>query len=83
MNEFRQFLNKEKINISDQDLQSNLDYIKTRIRVQLVGSIFGEDEADKISIDHDPLVQKALTELPQAKELLANAKRYMASKDQK
>jgi carboxyl-terminal processing protease len=83
VNEFKQFLDKEKINISDQDLMNSLDYVKTRIRIQLVASIFGENEADKISIDNDPLVQKALENLPQAKELLANAKRYMASKSQR
>ncbi len=83
ISEFKQFLDKEKINVSDQDLQSNLDFIKTRIQTQLVASIFGENEADKISIDNDPLVQKALENLPKAKELLANAKHYMASKSEK
>jgi carboxyl-terminal processing protease len=83
ISEFKQFLDKEKINVSDQDLHNNLDFIKMRIRTQLVAAIFGENEADKISIDNDPLVQKALENLPKAKELLANAKRYMASKSEK
>jgi hypothetical protein len=82
LDEFKQFLSREKIALSDQDLQDNLDFIKTRIRFQLVESIFGENEADKISIENDPLVQKALEDMPQAKELLANAKRYIASKAQ-
>jgi carboxyl-terminal processing protease len=83
LDEFKQFLGKEKIAFSDQDLKDNLDFIKTRIRFQLVESIFGENEADKISIDNDPLVQKALESMPEAKELLAKAKRYIASKTQK
>jgi len=81
--EFKQFLDKEKIAFSDHDLKDNLEFVKTRIRLQLVGSIFGEDEANKIGIDNDPLVLKALEDMPQAKELMAKAKRYIASKGQK
>jgi carboxyl-terminal processing protease len=83
MDEFKQFLAKEDIQVSDQDLQDNLDYINKRIRLQLVTVIFGEDAANRISIEDDDLVQKALASLPQAKELLANAKRYVASKAEK
>jgi hypothetical protein len=45
-----------------------------------VGSIFGENEADRISIGADPLVLKSLESIPQARELMAKAKRYVASK---
>ena len=83
LDEFKQFLGKEKINFSDQDLKENTEFIKTRIDIQLVASIFGENEADKISIENDPLVQKAMENMAQAKELAAKAKRYMASKAQK
>jgi carboxyl-terminal processing protease len=81
--EFKEFLAKEKIQLSDQDLQDNVDYIKKRIRLQLVTVIYGENEAAQLSIETDYVVQKALDNLPQAKELLAKAKRYMASKNTK
>jgi carboxyl-terminal processing protease len=81
--EFKTFLAKEKIQLSDQDLQANLDFIKDRIGLQLVTVIFGESEAAKISLAQDPLIQKALEALPQAKELLTKAKKYMASKAQR
>jgi carboxyl-terminal processing protease len=83
LNEFKQFLAKEKVAVTDQDLKNNLDFIKTRIQIQMVGSIFGENEADKISIANDPLVLKALDNVPQARELMAKAKRYIASKTQR
>jgi len=81
--EFKQFLTKEKIQVSDQDLRDNLDFIKKRIGLQLITVIYGESEAAKIAIAEDPLVQKALDSMPQAKELLAKAKKYMASKNNK
>lgn len=80
LNEFKQFLATEKITLSDQNLKDNLDFIKIRISLQLVGSIFGENEADRISVAKDPLVLKGLESMPQAKELMAKAKRYVASK---
>jgi carboxyl-terminal processing protease len=78
--EFKRFLEKEKIQITDQDFQDNLDFIKKRIHLQLVTVIFGEHEAARFSVENDDLVQKALENLPQARELLANAKKFMASK---
>jgi len=83
LDEFKQFLAKEKITFSDHDMKDNLEFVKTRIRFQLVESIFGENEANKIGIESDPLVLKALEDMPQAKELLAKAKRYVASKGQR
>ncbi len=81
LDEFKRFLEKESIHISDQDLKDNLEFIRTHVRVQLVGAIYGEEDAHKIVIEDDLLVQRALASLPQAKELLAKAKKYMASKD--
>ena len=83
LDEFKQFLAKEKISFSNLDMTANLDFVKNHIRVQLVDSIYGEIEADRISIANDPLVQKSLDSMPQAKELMAKAKRYIASKTQR
>ncbi|MGO8792060.1 MAG: S41 family peptidase [Terriglobia bacterium] len=80
LDEFKKYLATEKIPLSDQNMKDNLDFIKNRIDIQLVGSIFGETEADTISISKDPLVLKALDSVPQAKELMAKAKRYVATK---
>lgn len=80
--EFKLYLAKQNISFSDKDLQANLDYLKTHIQEQLVGMIYGQDEADRINIEGDPLVQKAINSLTQAAELLANAKKYMASRGQ-
>jgi carboxyl-terminal processing protease len=83
LQEFSQFLAEQKIQISDQDLKDNLDFIRTHIRFPLVAFIFGETEANRIGIEIDPLVEKAVESMPQASELLAKAKRYIASKSQR
>jgi carboxyl-terminal processing protease len=83
LQEFRQFLAEQKIQIPDQELKDNLDFIKTRIRPPLVEFIFGQTEASQIAVENDPLVEKAIQSMPQASELLAKAKRYIASKSQR
>jgi carboxyl-terminal processing protease len=85
LDEFKLFLAKEKIPFAftDQNMKENLEFVKNHIRIQLVGSIYGETEADRISISNDPLVLKSLDDMPQAKELMAKAKRYVASKAQR
>jgi carboxyl-terminal processing protease len=83
LDEFKQFLGKESIQIADKDFQDNLDFIKQRIQLQLVTVIYGENEAAQISVTNDYLVQKAMESLPQARELLSKAKKYMASKSVK
>ena len=83
LQEFRQFLAQQKIQVSEADLSAATDFIRTRIRLQLVNSIFGENEASRIGVANDPLVLKAVDSMPQAAQLLAKAKRYVASKSQK
>lgn len=80
LQEFQHFLETQKLRTSDSEIKDNLDFIKEHIRTQLVGVIYGEDEAAKIETENDELVQKALDHLGQAKELMASAKKYIASK---
>jgi len=83
LEEFRQYLADQKIQISDQDFKENGDFIRTRIRSPLVEFIFGQTEASEIAVENDPLVEKAVGSMSQASELLAKAKRYIASKSQR
>jgi carboxyl-terminal processing protease len=80
MDEFKRYLQSDGAQLSDQEIQDNLEFIKNHIRLQLIGVIYGENEAQQISVENDPLVHKAIDSLPQAAQLLANARRYMASK---
>ena len=79
--EFQRYLEKENIQVAEQDFKDNLDFIKKRIQLQLVTVIFGEQDAAKLSVEYDDLVQQALENLPKARELLANAKKFMANQN--
>ncbi|MGD0129657.1 MAG: S41 family peptidase [Terriglobia bacterium] len=83
LQEFRHYLTDQKVQLSEQDLNGNLDFIRTRIRAPLVEFIYGQTAASEIALVNDPLVEKAVGDMPQASELLAKAKRYIASKSQR
>ena len=83
LQEFRHYLADQRVQLSEQDFKDNLDFIRTRIRTPLVEFIYGQTEASEIALENDPLVEKAVEDMPQASELLAKAKRYIASKAQR
>jgi carboxyl-terminal processing protease len=81
--EFQKFLDDQQIPVSSQDLKSELAFVQQHIQVQLIEDIYGQNVADHLSVENDPLVQDAIAHLGQARELLSNAKRYMASRGEK
>ncbi len=80
MQDFRAFLEKQKIPFSAQDLKANRDFIESRTQEAVLTSVYGEQEEAQFSKESDPLVQRAIQELPEAAQLVSNAKRYMASR---
>ncbi len=80
MQDFRKFLDEEKITFSEQDLAENNDWVRSRIKGEVFTDAFGQEEGLKVSAEGDPQVLKALDLLPKAKELADNAKRIIAEK---
>ncbi|MBI4459575.1 MAG: S41 family peptidase [Acidobacteria bacterium] len=81
MNRFRQFLSEQQIPFEPSDLETNREYIQQSIKIELVTSVFGMDEAYKLEAAADPQIRKAVELLPQAAALLENAKQLVAQKD--
>lgn len=80
MDDFRKFLAQDSVSISEADFKASEPFIREHVRVQLVRAIYGQDAANHIAVENDPLVQRALDSLGQAKELMVRAQRYMASR---
>lgn len=80
LQQFREYLQKEKIGVSAKGVADNLDFIKLRLKEDVVGAVYGEQEAERLRAENDPLVEKAIQSLPEAAQLVENAKRYMASR---
>jgi len=80
--EFQEFLGKHDLPLSDAEVNQNSQFIKDHIQDVLVGMVYGDDEARQMEygVDQDPLVRKALDDLPQAQELITKAKKYVAER---
>ena len=80
LQEFRKFLDDEKVTYSEADLVAAQDWVASHIKAELFVSEFGQQEGLKVQAESDPQVVKALELLPQAKELADNAKHIIAER---
>ena len=69
LQQFKAFLKQKKIEVSDQDIAANSDWVKESIKSDLFTSQFGQLEGSKVRAEWDPQIQKALGYLPQAEAL--------------
>ena len=81
MQEFRKFLDEQKVTFTEADLAQNSDWIKSNIKAELFINEFGQQEGMKVHAENDPEVEKALELLPQAKALADNAKKVIAQRN--
>ena len=74
--EFRSYLASQKVPFTPEEWDRNLEYMKNHIKQQLITVIFGLDEGNRIAIETDPLVRRALELLPEAKSLTNDPRRF-------
>src|SRR5579872_3196936 len=80
MQEFRKFLDEEKIPFAEADMVENNDWVRSSIKSEIFVDAFGQEEGLKVKAESDPEVNKALDLLPEAKQLADNAKRIIAER---
>lgn len=80
LNEFRNFLvsGKNRLEFEEADFAPNVDFIKRQIRYEYVLANTNQEEAQKVFLEGDIQVSKALEVLPQARALFQNAKKMAA-----
>lgn len=80
MQEFRRFLDDQKIPFTEAELGEANDWVRTNIKAELFISAFGQQEGLRVRAEGDPNVTKSLELLPKAKELADNARRIIAER---
>jgi len=80
MTEFHDFLVKEKINFTEAEFAQNLDWTKRFLRKEMYVTAFSFDEARRVGIETDPMVEKAVESMPKAKALLESANRVIGQR---
>ena len=78
MQEFRKFLDDQKVPFTEAELSEVNDWVRGNIKAELFVNEFGQQEGLRVHAESDPNVAKALELLPKAKELAENAKKIVA-----
>jgi carboxyl-terminal processing protease len=81
MQEFRKFLDEQKVPFTEAELADNNDWVRANIKAELFINEFGQQEGMRVHAESDPEVQKALDLMPQAKQLAENAKKVIAQRN--
>jgi carboxyl-terminal processing protease len=80
LQDFRKFLDEQKIAFTEADLVEAHDWIKSSIKSELFVNAFSQQDGLLVRTQADPIVGRALELLPKAKELADNARRIVAEK---
>ena len=80
MQDFRKFLDAQKIPYTEAELHDSMDWVKAGIKSEIFVSQFGQEEGLRVRAQTDPQVLSALNLLPKAKDLADNAKRILAQR---
>jgi carboxyl-terminal processing protease len=78
--EFKKYLTSQEIPWTEADLDGVMDWLKISIRSQILITQIGETQGLRARADWDPMIQKALTFLPEAQALEDNAHKVLAQK---
>ena len=80
ISDFKQFLTSQEIPFTEKELNDNIDWVKTSIKEKAITSQFGQLQGLRVMADWDPMIQKALTFLPEAQALEDTAHKVLAQK---
>ena len=69
LQQFKAFLKTQKVEATDADFASNLDWVKSNIKAELFTSQFGQATGLQVRAETDPQILKALTFMPEAQAL--------------
>jgi carboxyl-terminal processing protease len=79
--DFKSFLRELNVDFTDEDIQKNVDFVKRRIRQEVLTSLFGLQEGFRAAIQGDTQVQKALEMMPEAKLLMTSGQTTPAAQN--
>ena len=80
MAEFKKFLTAEKIDWNEKDFDANLSWVQANIKSKIVTILNGQAQGLRVEAEWDPMIQKAITDLPQAQALEESAQKADAQK---
>jgi carboxyl-terminal processing protease len=73
LNAFHDFLMKQGVQFSEADWTRDHDWIRNQLRTEMYITAFSYEDSQKVAVEQDQEVQKAIESMPQAADLLARS----------
>jgi carboxyl-terminal processing protease len=80
LNEFHDYLLKEKDTFTESEFTQDRDWVKRRLAIDMYVTAFNKDESDRIDAQTDPEVERAVESMPRAVTLLQTAKKIIGQR---
>jgi carboxyl-terminal processing protease len=77
LNDFHKFILDQGIQFTEAEFAESNDWIKQQLKHEMYITAFGAEEARRLEVQTDPIVNKAIESLPKAKALLETAKKLI------
>lgn len=78
VNDFRDFAATRGVPINTEQFQRDREWITEHLREEFFITAFSKDDADRLALDNDPEIRKAVESLPSSKALLEKARETLA-----
>ncbi|HLJ14355.1 MAG TPA: S41 family peptidase [Bryobacteraceae bacterium] len=79
-NEFHDFLLKSGVKFTEAEFTENHDWILNQLKREMYITAFSFEDSQKVAVENDPMVLKAIDSLPKAKALLESAKKMLVQR---
>src|SRR5207302_353514 len=74
VNDFHQFMLKNNVTFTEGQFTENHDWIKQQLKREMYITAFSLEESQRVAVEQDPEILRAVDSLPKAKALLDTAK---------
>jgi carboxyl-terminal processing protease len=81
LSDFKTYLTAQSYQFTPEQLNKNLDWLRTNIKSSIFVTEFGETAGTKVEANWDPEIQAAINDIPQAAQLEQHVQQVLAQKD--
>jgi carboxyl-terminal processing protease len=80
LNDFHAYLMKESVPFTEAEWNDNLTWTKQQLKKEMYATGFSIEESQKVTVETDPMVTKAIEALPEARALLDKSKKLVVQR---
>jgi carboxyl-terminal processing protease len=80
LNDFHQFALKQNIPFTEAEWSENHEWIKQQLKKEMYTTAFSYEESQRVAVEGDPMVLKAIDSMPEAHALLDKSKKLIVQR---